>query len=839
MAEDLPIVALLDEVKESLSQRDELVLEAPPGAGKTTQVPLALLDEAWLAGRKILMLEPRRIAARGAAERMADLLGEPVGERVGYRVRMESRVSAATRIEVVTEGILQRMLQADPSLDDIGLLIFDEFHERSLDADLGLALALEGRSLFSELRDSPLKVLLMSATLNGSVLSDYLNQAPLLRSEGRQYPVDIIYRGLERRRDGRPPDYLAALQACVVEAHRQHSGNILVFLPGQGDIHRLASRLSPQLDGDTQLAPLYGNLSLAEQRRAIAAPPKGQRKIVLATNIAESSLTIDGVNIVVDSGLERQLVFEARNASSRLRSQRISAASAAQRAGRAGRQAAGVCYRLWREDEQQGLQEHSAPEILYSDLSALYLQCLQWGSLPESLRWLDAPPPAHCEQARQLLERCGAVDAEGESRRLSDYGRAMARLPMAPRLAHMVLQAREQGVAEQACLLAALLGERDLAGMAGADIGLRLAEVGRHGKRYSRIAGQARQYLRLLGGEAKAPAKNADAALAVAIGRAFSDRIGRQRNSTSEEYQLSNGRLARLDEGDPLRGSEYLVAIDLSANVGDSRDRIRLACPISADLLADDLAELVSESVVADWDDDQQRFVAQRQRWLGKLLLDSQAQTSLAEGQREEALLALFRRRGLSLLNWNDRARQLCGRVALLSEHGCAPGQWPDFSDEGLMGSLETWLLPYLSGVKNMRDIQSLDLEAMLLARLDWPQQQALQRAAPERISVPSGSVVRVDYSVSPPVLAVKLQEMFGCEEGPVVAEGRQPLLLHLLSPARRPLQVTSDLAGFWRGSYQAVKKDMKGRYPKHPWPDDPVAAQATAYTKARAARQS
>ena len=439
MADVLPIFALLDELKDTLSQRDELVLEAPPGAGKTTQVPLSLLDAPWLAGRKILMLEPRRIAARGAAERMAQLLGEAVGETVGYRVRLESRVSGKTRIEVITEGILQRMLQDDPSLEQVGLLIFDEFHERSLNADLGLALALEGRRLFSELRDAPLKLLLMSATLNGDALSEYLNNAPVLRSEGRQYPVDIHYQALAKRRDGRAPDYLEQMQRCILAAHSQHAGNILAFLPGQADIHRLAGRLAPALDSHTLIAPLYGNLSLAEQRRAIATPPPGQRKLVLATNIAESSLTIDGVNIVIDSGLERTMVFDARNGSSRLHTQRISAASAAQRAGRAGRQAPGVAYRLWSEAEQQRLQAHSEPEILQSDLSALVLQCLQWGSSPEALLWLDAPPPAHCEQALALLKTCGAVDEGGAALSLTEHGEAMARLPLPPRLAHMLL----------------------------------------------------------------------------------------------------------------------------------------------------------------------------------------------------------------------------------------------------------------------------------------------------------------------------------------------------------------------------------------------------------------
>lgn len=838
MAEQLPIFSLLDALREQLAAADELVLEAPPGAGKTTQVPLALLDESWLAGKKILMLEPRRIAARGAAERMAALLGERVGEQVGYRVRLETKVSAHTRIEVITEGILQRMLQDDPSLDDVGLLIFDEFHERSLNADLGLALTLEGRRLFGDLRDAPLKILLMSATLNGAALCDYLDNAPLLRSEGRQYPVDVYYRPVDRRRYPRSGDITGAMQACIVEAHRAHQGNILAFLPGQADIRRCSEQLAQQFDSDTVIAPLYGNLSLSEQRAAIAAPPPGQRKIVLATNIAESSLTIDGVNIVVDSGLERQLVYEARNASSRLTTRRISAASAAQRSGRAGRQAPGVCYRLWSEDEQQRLREFSEAEILHSDLSSLYLQCMQWGSSPEALRWLDPPPAAHCAQARDLLEAFGALRECDGQLLLSEHGRAMAALPVAPRLAHMLIVAQQTGALEPACQLAALLGERDIGGDHGADIQPRLAVLANAPRRYGHIVRQAQQYRRLFSEVQGGQPARVESALAVAIARAFPDRIARQRSPGSADFQLSNGRSARVFDDDPLRGSPYLVAVDISGTAGDSVDRIRLACRLDEALLDDALAPLCREELSADWDEELGRFVAERQHWLGKLLIARRPQAQLSAEQRVGALLSLFRRRGLGLLNWSDEARQLCARVGLLAAHHCAPGGWPDFSEAALLDAAENWLAPYLSKVSKLRDIQALDVRAMLLAQLDWPQQQALQEQAPERIKVPSGSRIAVDYCSSPPVLAVKLQEMFGCEHTPLVAEGKQALLLHLLSPARRPLQVTADLAGFWRSSYQAVKKDMKGRYPKHPWPDDPLSATATAYTKARAARQ-
>ena len=833
MTQDLPIVELLPALRAQLDTRDELVLEAPPGAGKTTQVQLALLDAPWLRGQKVLMLEPRRLAARGAAERMAALLGEPVGQTVGYRVRLESKVSAQTRIEVITEGILTRLLQDDPSLEGVGLLIFDEFHERSLDADLGLALALEGRRLFGELRDTPLKILLMSATLNGEALCAFLDDAPLLSSEGRQYPVTLHYQRQPARGRQGAKDIVTEVCAAVQAACNVHAGSLLVFLPGQGEIRRCAAQLEGQLDASTDIAPLYGNLSLDAQRLAIAASPEGRRKVVLATNIAESSLTIDGIEVVIDSGLERRMSFDPRSATSRLATQRISAASAAQRAGRAGRLGPGHCYRLWTESEQSELPEQGRPEILDSDLGALCLQCLQWGSEPEGLRWLDPPPAAHCRQAMDLLTTLGAIENGAQ---LSARGRAMAALPLPPRLAALLLSSEQLGCVEDAAALAALLGERDPEMDRGADIHPRLLAIARGDKRYGRIAQQARQYRRLLPRVSREEVD--ETALMVAAALAFPDRIARAQSDGGTDYQLSNGRRAVLAEHDSLRGSPYLLVLDLGGHSGQRSDRIHLACRLDSALFSSALDALVSEQLVADWDEKLGRFVAERQRWIGKLILDRQPQPQLNAAQRTSALLGLLRRRGLSLLNWSDSAEQLRGRVALMRRYDCAPGGWPVLDDESLLDRIEDWLLPYLTGVKNLRDLQALDMHNILMATLDWPQQQALQKQVPERLAVPSGSQIRLDYRESPPVLAVKLQEMFGCEASPQVAEGQQTVLVHLLSPAQRPLAVTADLAGFWRNAYHDVKKEMKGRYPKHPWPDDPLSATATAYTKARQQRQ-
>jgi ATP-dependent helicase HrpB len=831
---DLPINALLPAIKDRLNEVDELVLEAPPGAGKTTLVPLALLSSPWLADQKIILLEPRRLAARAAAERMASLLGETVGETVGYRIRLESRVSSLTRIEVITEGILARMLQDDPSLEGIGLVIFDEFHERSLDADLGLALCIESRKLFSDLRSAWLKLLVMSATLDGQRITALLGDAPLLRSEGRQYPVNIRYCG-----SSAPGEHIADRMAGqIVQAWEENTGSILAFLPGQAEIRRCESRLRSVLPASALLCPLYGNLSLAEQTRAVQPPPKGQRKVVLATALAESSLTIEGVSVVVDSGLQRVAVFHPGTGMSRLRTQRLSKASATQRSGRAGRLEPGVCYRLWSEAEQLGLAEQSDAEILQADLASLVLQLLRWGvDEPEQLSWLDEPPSAHYQQALSLLELLGAVDDAGKIR---PHGERMAELPTHPRLAHMLLCAadRGHGALDLACDMAALLGERDIAQGAGSDIELRL-ELLRGERRadrgqqalLQRLRKQSQQFRKLLG--SGAAVGDSEISPAELLAYAYPDRIARQQRPGSLDYQLANGRRACLRDGDGLRNAEWLVVAELGGHAGQRSDQIYSAAILSETAFESGLNAIPNERLFCDWDDKLQRFVAERRCYIGEILWRRKPLERVPEARKTEALLALVRQRGLAVLNWSEVALQLRGRVGLLRSVEAQSG-FPDMSDIGLLASLEDWLAPYLGPVNSLTGLARLDCEAMLRGLLSWEQVQTLDQQLPTAIAVPSGSKIRIDYQQSPPVLAVKLQEMFGCEETPRLAGGRVPLLIHLLSPARRPLQVTQDLAGFWRGSYQEVKKEMKGRYPKHPWPDDPLVALPTARAKPR-----
>jgi ATP-dependent helicase HrpB len=836
---DLPIVDVLEDIRTTLRQGDELVLEAPPGAGKTTQVPLALLAEPWLQGQRILLLEPRRIAARAAAERMAELLGEKPGETVGYRMRMDSCISQKTRIEVITEGVLIRLLQDDPSLCGIGLVIFDEFHERSLDADLGLALCLEGRKLFSDLRQQPLKILLMSATLDGSRIAELVNKAPIISSAGRQYPVTLRY-GDSFRFD---QDIVERVSQTVCDALAQETGSILVFLPGQAEIRRCATQLHRLVDKRVVLAPLYGDLSLADQRLAIAPMADGRRKVVLATSIAESSLTIEGIRVVVDSGLARQSAFDPRTAMSRLQTRRLSRSSATQRAGRAGRLGEGVCYRLWSESQQAELAAHSEAEINQAELSSLMLQLYCWGvDDPADLSWLDIPPRAACKQAVDLLLLLGALHQEGERRMVTAHGKAMAALPLHPRLAHMLLKGRALGWSELACDIAALLADRDIGPRGSADIVLRLALL--NGQRAAdrqqqgllmRLKKQRQQFSRLLAASAAVAGKvqiTADPAVLLAF--AYPDRIARQRRQHGRDYVLSNGRAASLFEGDGMSANLYLVIAEMGGKVGERSDTIYLAAALNPEHFNQLLSSLVVEQNSAEWDDGKGRFIAERRRSVGTLVVERQPIHKPPQDLKNSAIVALIRRRGLLLLNCSEALQQWRARVELLRQLDCAPGAWPDLSDEALLATLDAWLSPYLNSTNSLSGLKSLDLQDILSAGLDWSQRQTLDSLAPSHFKVPSGSTIKIDYCQPVPVLAVKLQEMFGCATNPMIAGGRQPLLLHLLSPARRPLQVTQDLAGFWQGSYHDVKKEMKGRYPKHPWPEDPTTAQATARLKPR-----
>ncbi|QBF28614.1 ATP-dependent helicase HrpB [Pseudomonas tructae] len=837
----LPIDAVLPALRAALSQRHEAVLEAPPGAGKTTRVPLALLDEPWLAGQRIIMLEPRRLAARAAAERLASELGEQVGQTVGYRIRLDSKVGPNTRIEVVTEGILTRRLQADPALDGVGLVIFDEFHERSLDADLALALSLNGRELLRE--DPALKILLMSATLEGERLSALLDDAPVVSSEGRMYPVDVRW-----GRPFQPGEFIEPrVVDTVLQAIADESGSVLVFLPGQAEIRRVHQSLQDALGDrrDILLCPLHGELDLNAQRAAIDTPPAGQRKVVLATNIAETSLTIDGVRVVVDAGLARVPRFDPGSGMTRLDTQRISRASATQRAGRAGRLEPGVCYRLWSEAQHEQLAAYGAAEILQADLAGLALQLSRWGVTPEQLRWLDQPPAAAYGQALDLLQRLGAFKADNLDS-LSGHGQAMAELPAHPRIAHLLLRGQDLGLADMACDVAALLGERDILRGGGADLHSRLALLS--GEARAAKSGQggvqrarqlARQYRGNLRGKATSAVTDPEHPrwLGALLALAYPDRVALQRRAGGAEYRLANGRAALFGEADALMKHPWLVIADLGSRQGQREERIYLAADFDPALFDGVLAEQVRSLDILDWDERENALRAERQRKVGELVLSREPLTGLDEDARAKALLELVRRKGLELLSWTPELRQWQARVALLRQLDLAnsgQSEWPDLSDAALLANLSNWLQPYLGKVTRLSHFAQLDLSSILRNLLPWPLPQRLDEWAPVHLSVPSGSNIRLDYSETPPILAVRLQELFGLAQTPRIAQGRQQVLLHLLSPARRPVQVTQDLANFWRSTYAEVKKDLKGRYPKHYWPDDPLVAEATARAKPR-----
>ncbi|WP_409278618.1 ATP-dependent helicase HrpB [Pseudomonas defluvii] len=837
----LPIDNVLPALRQALGQRHEVVLEAPPGAGKTTRVPLALLDEPWLAGQRILMLEPRRLAARAAAERLASELGESVGETVGYRIRLDSKVGPRTRIEVVTEGILTRRLQEDPALDGVGLLIFDEFHERSLDADLALALSLNGRDLLRD--EPPLKIMLMSATLEGERLSALLGDAPVVSSEGRMYPVDVRW--------GRPFQPGEFIEPRVVDTVHQaladEPGSLLVFLPGQAEIRRVHESLQASLGGrqDILLCPLHGELELNAQRAAIDAPAPGVRKVVLATNIAETSLTIDGVRVVIDAGLARVPRFDPGSGMTRLDTQRISRASAAQRAGRAGRLEPGVCYRLWSEAQHDQLAAYASAEILQADLAGLALQLTRWGVTPGQLSWLDQPPAAAYAQAQDLLLRLGALKP-GQLLSLTAHGQAMAELPAHPRIAHLLLRGKALGLAEMACDVAALLGERDILRGAGADLHSRLTlltgetRASRGGQGGVQRARQlARQYRGYLRGNASSAVPDPEHPrwLGALLALAYPDRVAQQRRAGGAEYRLANGRAALFGEVDALMKAPWLVVADLGSRQGQREERIYLAAEFDPALFDGVLAEQVERLDVLDWDEREGVLRAERQRKVGELILAREPLTGLDDDARARALLDLVRRKGLELLPWTPELRQWQARVALLRQLDLATGgdsDWPDLSDAALLAGLEQWLQPYLGKVTRLSHFAQLDLASIVRNLLPWPLPQRLDEWAPMHLSVPSGSNIRLDYSEHPPILAVRLQELFGLAETPRIAQGRLQVKLHLLSPARRPVQVTQDLANFWRSTYSEVKKDLKGRYPKHYWPDDPLVAEATARAKPR-----
>lgn len=841
----LPITEVLGQLKRCLSEGNEVVLQAPPGAGKTTIVPLELLDQPWLQGRKILVLEPRRVAARAAASRMAQLLGDAVGQTVGYRIRMDTCVSDNTRIEVITEGILTQQLQRDPGLEDVGLVIFDEFHERNLDADLCLALALHGREVF---REAPaLKLLVMSATLAGEEVSKLMDNAPIVTSNGRQFPVETRYCDAHQLRDS----IIQPTIDMVLLALKERAGSILVFLPGQREIGSVARRLADALEHSAealQISPLYGGLSLERQQQALLPAPDGVRKIVLSTNLAETSLTIEGITVVVDSGLVREAAFDPTTGMTRLATVRISRASAEQRRGRAGRQGPGYCYRLWSEQQHQRLVAHALPEILQADLAPMALQLLSWGADDGSeLRWLDPPPAAPFAQAVSILEQCDATFRnEAGCLQLTPHGVCLAQMPMHPRLAHMLLVGCDIQARETGCLLAAILSERNPFGEQGVDIAATVAVLMGESRCpdtlqgwFKRIWKQTRRFASMAANIHKPQTRvlSVDQAhiIGVLIARAYPDRIARLRaGGDGYTYQLSNGRSAMLPMSDSLAGTEWLAVAELGGKVGEPVDRIYSASGLDPVNFDEGLSTLVSEQENVEWNYRKERFIAERRTHIGSILLSSDVLEQVSEEARSLALLAVVRKKGIDILTFNKKAQQWRARVMLLHT-ATADGQanlWPDLSDQALLDTLESWLLPYLAPVRCLEDFRSLDVKDILRTVLPWPLPLELERLAPERWAAPSGSSIEIDYTQTPPVLAVKLQEMFGCEDTPTVAGGLVALQIHLLSPGQQPLQITQDLPGFWRSSYHDVKREMKGRYPKHPWPDDPLVAVATRYTK-------
>ena len=831
----LPNEPILPAIADALAHHRSLVIQAPPGAGKTTTVPLALLDAAWLERRSIVMLEPRRLATRAAAYRLAELHGDRVGETVGYRMRGDSRVGRTTRVEVVTEGILTRRLQYDPTLDGVGLLIFDEFHERSIDADLGLALALRTQAL---LRDD-LRIAVMSATLDGAAVAALLGDAPIISSEGRAFPVDTRYV---------PPRPNARLDATVLTAIdtalSRDTGDILVFLPGAGEISRAANALGERVDSSIVIRTLFGALSQDDQDRALRPDPNARRKIVLATSIAETSLTIEGIRVVVDSGWSRRPRFSPATGMTRLATVGVSLASAHHGRGRAGRLGPGVCYRCWPEHEMHALLASAPPEIVSADLAPLALSLAAAGvDDPGELAWIDQPAPAAFAQARELLRELDAIDDRGA---ITSQGRAIAELPLHPRLSHMLMAARGATTRRTAAALAALLSERDVlrapAGPIDADVTTRLdlilrsedagvvpagAEIDRDALRRART--ETDRLMRASSPVAAAPTDGDDLSTGHLLALAYPDRVAQRRPGDPPRFVLRNGRGAELLGAQSLATSPYIVA----AEIDDRRPngRVFLAAPISLEEIRRAFADqIVTEDIVEIDDDD--AVQARRRERLGAIVLRDVAITNPDPSRVVEAIMAAVRSRGVARLPWSDAARRLRERLAFLHHHDAS---WPDVSDDALTASLDEWLTPRLTGVRKLADIARADLSSALSDRLDWKRRQALDDLAPTHIEVPTGSRLPVDYTnPEAPALAVRLQEVFGLTESPRIFGGRVPLTMHLLSPAHRPVQVTQDLAGFWRTSYFDVRKDLRGRYPKHEWPEDPLNATPTKRAKPR-----
>jgi ATP-dependent helicase HrpB len=812
----LPIHEALPALKAALTQRNAAVLVAPPGAGKTTVVPLELLAEPWMAGGKIIVLEPRRLAARAAAERMAATLGEPVGQTVGFRVRMQSKVSAATRIEVVTEGVFTRIILGDPELAGVACVIFDEFHERSLDADLGLALARDAQGLLRE----DLRILVMSATLDGAAVARLLSEAPVIESLGRAWPVETHYLGRDERLRLEDRAVRAVERALAAE-----TGSLLVFLPGQGEILRTAERLAerplPDKNGpDVEIAPLYGALDPRDQDRAIAPAPPGRRKVVLATSIAETSLTIQGVRVVIDSGQARVPRFDPASGLTRLATVRVSRAAADQRRGRAGRTEPGVCYRLWDEAETRALPAYADPEILDADLSGLALDLARWGAKDASaLTFLDPPPAAAFAEARALLVRLEALAADGV---LTPHGRALADMPLPPRLAHMVLKAAQTGQAPRAARIAALITERNLGGR-DVDLRHRLDSLERDRSPRARDAkALADRWTGMSGRAGKGEALSDGLLLAFA----YPERVARARGPQGE-FQLVSGRGAFVEPTDALARETWLAVAELGG--GERRDRILLAAPLEeAELLTAFAHQLTAEDRLEE--SGAGRLRAKRLTRLGRLVVKESIDDNPDPALIAAALADRVRAEGVGVLPWGEAAASLRQRLAFLREHDVA---WPDLSDAALLERLDDWLTPLLTGVRSLAALRSDALDGALRTLIPWDLQRRLDAEAPARWTAPTGNSFAIDYAADAgPRVDVRVQEVFGLTEHPMV--GGRPLTFSLLSPGHKPIQTTKDLPGFWKGSWKDVRNDMRGRYPKHLWPEDPATAAPTARAKPR-----
>ncbi|WP_395274796.1 ATP-dependent helicase HrpB [Enterobacter bugandensis] len=803
----LPVAVVLPELLAALQHAPQVLLNAPTGAGKSTWLPLQILKEGKIAG-KIILLEPRRLAARNVAQRLAELLNEKPGETVGYRMRAETCVGPSTRLEVVTEGILTRMLQNDPELNGVGLVILDEFHERSLQADLALALLLDVQQ---GLRDD-LRLLIMSATLDNERLRQALPDAPVISSEGRAFPVERRYQPLPAHQR-----FDEAVAIATADLLRQAPGSLLLFLPGVGEIQRVQERLASRVGSDVLLCPLYGALSLTEQRKAILPAPAGQRKVVLATNIAETSLTIEGIRLVVDSAQERVASFDPRTGLTKLLTQRISQASMVQRAGRAGRLEPGICLHLTSAEQAERAAQQSTPEILQSDLSGLVMDLLLWGCPePEQLTWLNPPPVVNLAAARSLLTQLGALEGE----RLTARGQKMAALGNDPRLAAMLVAAQGEDEIATAAKLVAILEEPPRGG--SSDLG----------QAFSRNQGnwqqRAQQLCKRLNCRGGSPDGDKIASL---LALAFPDRIARRRGLDGR-YQLANGMGAMLDSDDALTRHEWLIAPLLLQGSQSPDARILQAIAVDIDALTRTCPQLLQQSDIVEWDDAQGTLKAFRRSQIGKLILGTKPLAKPSEEELHQAMLNGIREKGLNVLNWTPEAEQYRIRLHCaakwLPEYG-----WPAVDDETLLATLEQWLLPQMSGVHSLRALKALDVKTALQNLLDWSLRQRLDSELPGHYTVPTGSRIAIRYHEdNPPALAVRMQEMFGEATTPSIAEGRVPLVLELLSPAHRPLQITRDLGAFWAGSYREVQKEMKGRYPKHVWPDDPANTAPTRRTK-------